>query len=286
MSCPDPEGAAALAADPVLAEVIAIAERASLGIVAAFGATDLAVHHKADDSPQTRADREASALITTALRSAFGEPVVSEEEQVAWEQRRHWSALWLVDPLDGSREFLSGNEEFAVCIARVEAAPQGGPGCAPTHGVVMMPATRVVYAAALGRGAARRDAAGVWAWLPLVQPPLPVQALSRFHDVPAARAFAQLNGYSQLRPTGSALKFGLLAEGSLAVYPRFEECKEWDTAAGELILREAGGDLRALETGRPLVYNKARFPNPPFVASAPGVDADALRLPAGVAERR
>ncbi|MFT5429430.1 MAG: 3'(2'), 5'-bisphosphate nucleotidase [Myxococcota bacterium] len=258
--------------DPMIAEVERIAARAATLIMGAFGASDLAVRTKSDDSPQSRADREASDLITTALRAAFGEPVISEEQRVSWAKRREWTVLWLVDPLDGSREFLNGIEEFAVSIGRIEAG-------APTHGVIYIPPTGVCYAAISGAGAAVRRGGRITA-LPAIVPPRPIQALSRYHNVPAAAEFADLNGYTEMRPTGSALKFGMLAEGEIAVYPRFEECKEWDTAAGQLILTEAGGAMIDVTTGHPPIYNKPAYPNNSFVACAPGIDITTLRLPA------
>jgi 3'(2'), 5'-bisphosphate nucleotidase len=257
--------------DPMIAEVERIAAGAAALIMGAFGASDLDVRTKSDDSPQSRADREASDLITTALRAAFSEPVVSEEQRVAWDIRRDWDVLWLVDPLDGSREFLNGIEEFAVSIGRIR-------GGVPTHGVIYIPPTGVCYAAILGGGAAVRRKGQISA-LPAQVPPLPIQALSRYHNVPAAAEFAALNGYTEMRPTGSALKFGLLAEGEIAVYPRFEECKEWDTAAGQLILTEAGGAMIDVTTGKAPSYNKPAYPNNSFVACAPGIDITNLRLP-------
>ena len=174
-----------------------------------------------------------------------------------------------MDPLDGSREYVAGSDEFVVSIARIERG-------VPTHGVLYQPTSGIAWTAIRGEGALRHAPGAPPEELPIHTPPAPVVALSRHHDVPATRRFAELHGYTRFSAVGSALKFAHLAEGTLAVYPRFTECKEWDTAAGHLILTEAGGGLRDLVTETELRYNKPEFPNNAFLACAPGVDLDVL----------
>jgi 3'(2'), 5'-bisphosphate nucleotidase len=244
----------------LLPEVVALAERAGALILEHYG-NEVAVRAKADASPVTIADEAAEALILEGLAELTPKiPVIAEETVAAG----HVPALdrerfWLVDPLDGTKEFLSRNGEFTVNIALVE-------GREPVLGVVLAPALGKLWWGAQGLGAMLRDAAGA---RPIAARPRPAQGLvavaSRSHIDPATEAFLDQAGVAERISAGSSLKFCLVAEGRADVYPRFGPTMEWDTAAGDAVLRAAGG--RVLTTaGEPFLYVKPGFRNPGFIA--------------------
>lgn len=224
-------------------------------------AHDFAVRAKADASPVTLADERAEACIVAGLRAlAPGVPVVAEEAVSRGECPAVGERFWLVDPLDGTREFVSRNGEFTVNIALIEHG-------APVLGVVHVPVHDTLYAGAVGQGAwaveqgrreriacTRAGAQGLRV------------ATSRSHgDDAALTAWLAGRPVASQVPAGSSLKFGLLARGAADVYPRFGRTMEWDTAAGHAVLRAAGGEVFDL-AGRPLRYGKPGFENPHFVA--------------------
>jgi 3'(2'), 5'-bisphosphate nucleotidase len=248
-------------ADPQLLDrVIAIA-RAAGEVIMPFFRRDTLVRTKADHSPVTAADEAADALITNALRDLTPEiPVVSEESAAQFGGRAPASTFWLVDPLDGTREFIAGRDEFTVNIALVE---QGS----PILGVVLLPARGELYAGARGAGAALHTAAGRRA---LHCRPLPAAgatvAVSRSHgDRDADLALLGGVRVAGFVAAGSALKFGLIAAGDADLYPRSGRTMEWDTAAGQAVVEAAGGAVFAGDV--PLVYGKQGFINPAFLAS-------------------
>lgn len=224
-------------------------------------AQDFAVRGKADASPVTEADERAEACIVAGLRAlAPGVPVVAEEAVSRGECPRAGERFWLVDPLDGTREFVSRNGEFTVNIALIEHG-------APVLGVVHVPVRDTLYAGAVGQGAwveeqGRRERISCTR--------TPRQGLrvasSRSHgDDAALTAWLAGRAVASHVPAGSSLKFGLLAQGAADVYPRFGRTMEWDTAAGHAVLRAAGGEVFDL-AGQPLRYGKPGFENPHFVA--------------------
>jgi 3'(2'), 5'-bisphosphate nucleotidase len=223
------------------------------------------VGHKADASPVTEADELAEACITAALIGLDPDiPVVAEEAASRGQAPAAGRRFWLVDPLDGTREFVSRNGEFTVNIALIEDG-------VPVLGVVYAPVPDDLYLGAAGQGAwlvargRRRDIA-----CRLVPRQSAVLACSRSHgDEPALQLWLQQAQppltVSARQAVGSSLKFGLLADGVADVYPRFGPTMEWDTAAGHAVLRAAGGEVEALD-GRPLRYGKPGYRNPHFVA--------------------
>lgn len=230
--------------------VISIARDASAAIMQVY-AEDFAVQHKADNSPLTRADLAAHRIIADGLYRLTPElPLLSEEgASIAWATRQDWHAYWLVDPLDGTREFIKRNDEFTVNIALIECNR-------PVFGVIMSPVTGTVWHAQAGRVALRRDGENDRE-LRTRQPataPLKV-AVSRSHLDPRARAVLEHLPGAEAVPLGSSLKFCHIAEGLLDVYPRFGPTSEWDTAAGQCILEAAGGVLLAPD-GRAFRYNR------------------------------
>lgn len=221
------------------------------------------VEYKADDSPITRADRAAHDILATRLRLlAPAIPVLSEESDVAHGHsvRRDWRELWLVDPLDGTREFIGRNGEFTVNVALVRDGE-------PVLGVVAAPALGLTYYAARGHGAWCRhdgEAARPIHVRPAADPLVVVG--SRSHRGDSLDAVLARIGPHELRPMGSALKICLVAEGAADFYPRLGPTSEWDTAAAQAVLEVAGGALTTLE-GVPLRYNQRdTLLNPHFIA--------------------
>ena len=244
----------------LLAGVEAAARQAGALIMAVY-ARDFEVRGKADASPVTEADEVAERCILAALRSLDPDtPVVAEEAVAAGHTPAVGGRFWLVDPLDGTREFVSRNGEFTVNIALIEAG-------LPVLGVVFEPVADRLYAGVVGQGAwlqeqgARRE---------IRCRPVPSQgwvlACSRSHgDEAALSAWLGSRVVTQRLAVGSSLKFGLIAAARADVYPRLGRTMEWDTAAGHALLSAAGGEVVDL-TGQPLRYGKAGFENPHFVA--------------------
>lgn len=231
--------------------VIAIAQDAAVAIMGVY-ATAFEIEIKSDRSPVTAADRAANDVIERGLAQLTPDlPILSEESAlVPWDIRQHWGAYWLVDPLDGTREFVKRNDEFSVNIALIY---QG----APAFGVVLAPTTGVVWHAMRGELAYRRDGmhdSVLRARAPAV-PPLRVAA-SRSHRSPETEALLARMGDIEVVAQGSSLKFCRLAEGTLDVYPRLGPTAEWDTAAGQCVLHAAGGAVLSASTGKPFRYNR------------------------------
>lgn len=248
---------------PLLRQVAAIARDAAAAILAVY-AQEFEVQRKADHSPVTDADLAAQRVIVAGL-DALDEklPVLSEESRIApWSERQRWPRYWLVDPLDGTREFVKRNGEFTVNIALID-------GHQPVLGVVLAPVTGDLYAAEQGGGAWRQQSAdAVWtsiATRAMAEPPL--VAGSRSHGGHGAALLRELLGEDFLEtPMGSSLKFCLLARGTADVYLRRGATSEWDTAAAQCVLEAAGGAVLDL-AGQPLRYNrKDSLLNPEFLA--------------------
>jgi 3'(2'), 5'-bisphosphate nucleotidase len=247
-----------------LASVIDIADAAGREIMRIYQ-TAFSVSLKADRSPLTEADLAAQRIIAAGLQALTPEiPMLGEESHPeTFEQRRGWSRLWLVDPLDGTREFVKRNGEFTINVALVEHGEA-------VLGVVYAPARPVLYAAARGCGAFRREPGGERTPIHAqsAAPARPRILGSRSHgDAVLDRMLARLGEHERL-PVGSALKFGLLAEGSGDLYVRRGPTSEWDTAAGQAVVLEAGGCVVDFG-GTPLRYNaRDDLLNPSFLAYA------------------
>ena len=250
---------------PDAAELIegirAAASRAAAAILDIY-ARPFAVERKADASPVTQADEVAEAIILEALRAATPDiPVVAEELCAAGGMPAAVPGrFWLVDPLDGTKEFIARNGEFTVNIALIERRR-------PVLGVILVPVQEVTYWAVAGTawrqrgaGAAERIAARA----------VPAEGAVVLHSRSHADA-AKLDAYVAALPkaarriAGSSLKFCLLAAGEADLYPRFGRTMEWDTAAGQAVLEAAGGGVTTLD-GAPLAYGKPGFENPDFIA--------------------
>ena len=232
-------------------------------------AGDLGVRDKADKSPVTDADHAAEAIIVAGLRKLTpGTPVVAEEEMAAGrvpdiDAIQRGAPFWLVDPLDGTKEFIKKNGEFTVNIALIE-------GGRPTLGIVLAPASDTLWRGAAGLGADKSENGS--AFTSITTRPAPADGLtccaSRSHAV-----YSDLDIWfrregltvAERVQAGSSLKFCLIAEGKADIYPRFGPTNEWDTAAGQGVLETAGGEVVTTD-GQPLLYGKPRFSNPHFIA--------------------
>ncbi|PTD98115.1 3'(2'),5'-bisphosphate nucleotidase CysQ [Pseudothauera lacus] len=247
--------------DALLASCMAVARDAGAVIMQVY-ATDFAVRGKDDASPVTEADEKAEAVILAGLRGlAVQAPVVAEEEVAAGRVPVVGDRFWLVDPLDGTKEFIGRNGEFTVNIALIERGE-------PVLGVVYAPALGRLFAGVAGRGAFVEDADGR---RPIGCRAVPAAGLSvvasRSHgDAAALEAFLAGRRVAELKSAGSSLKLCLVAAGEADVYPRLGRTMEWDIAAGHAVLSAAGGRVVRVDDGSPLRYGKPGFDNPHFAA--------------------
>jgi 3'(2'), 5'-bisphosphate nucleotidase len=242
------------------------------------------VRAKADDSPVTAADHASEAVILGRLRALAPEvPVIAEEETAAGRVPRIGEVFFLVDPLDGTKEFVQRRGDFTVNVALVRDG-------SPALGVVYAPARQLLFAGDTGaRGAWRADRVPPRAGASFGRQPIhvrkppasgPVAVASRSHSSPETDAYLARQGVTSTLSIGSSLKFCLVASAEADLYPRFGPTMEWDTAAGHAVLVAAGGHVMALD-GTPLRYGKPGFRNPGFLASG----ALAPTAPAKSAER-
>jgi len=224
------------------------------------------VERKQDRSPVTAADHFAEAIIVAGLRAATPDiPVIAEEEVAAGRITAPSAQFWLVDPLDGTREFAAGNDEFAVNIGLVRNGRVA-------LGVVGVPAIGEMFGGIVGTGAWKRTVAGQTA---IVARPPPMEGLtvvaSRHHgDNAKLDAFLQAQRVASMLNFGSSLKFCRLAEGIADLYPRFGRTMEWDTCAPQAVLEAAGGTVRTLD-GAPLHYGKPGWENPHFICTGASI---------------
>ncbi|MBS0613534.1 MAG: 3'(2'),5'-bisphosphate nucleotidase CysQ [Proteobacteria bacterium] len=252
--------------DALARAVLPIAADAGKAIMAVYE-SEFAVQRKRDDSPLTRADLDSQRTILRELRALTPDiPVLSEEgAQTPWSERRHWRELWIVDPLDGTREFVKRNGEFTVNIALVVDHE-------PVLGCIGVPARDQLF-----WGVNRGAGAGGEAWLQrAAEAPQPIRvsapqrpprvAGSRSHTSPQTAHYLARLGPHRLLAVGSAIKFCLIAQGEADLYPRFGPTSEWDTAAGQAVLEAAGGQVTRLD-GHRLRYNcRESLINGDFVA--------------------
>jgi 3'(2'), 5'-bisphosphate nucleotidase len=248
-----------------------LALQAGAAILEVYGRPDFDVRAKSDASPVTEADELADAIITDGLRAAFPDiPVVTEEQQESHSLAA--ATFFLVDPLDGTKEFVQRRGDFTVNIALIENG-------VPTRGVVYAPAKgRLFYTCASGRaleetGAHRAEVVGDVAYLRVAAPDPAglVVVASKSHRDQATDDYIARYPVADFRSAGSSLKFCLVAAGEADLYPRLGRTMEWDTAAGQAILLGAGGRVVRFDDHTALAYGKRGFENPFFIAHAPGV---------------
>jgi 3'(2'), 5'-bisphosphate nucleotidase len=253
-------------ADALLTLATRLATEAAAAINA-VRAAGFAVERKSDRSPVTEADRIAEALIVEGLRGAAPHiPVIAEEEiEAGTAPAEPGRRFWLVDPLDGTREFAAGRDNFAVCIGLVEDGRA-------VLGTVALPATGEVFWGRPGAGAWKRDATGSHAIAVRATPAegLTVMGSHHYQDDPRMGRFLDGRRVARIVNIGSAEKFCRVAEGGADLYPRFGRTMEWDTAGPQAVVEAAGGRIALLEGGGPLRYGKPGWANPGFVCEGRG----------------
>ena len=230
--------------------------------------SDFSVEFKADNSPLTIADKHAHIVITEVLGET-GIPVLSEEgKTIPYDERKNWKLFWLVDPLDGTKEFVKRNDEFTVNIALIE-------GNSPIAGVVYVPVTKELYWGNIN-GSFRAVADEISETFAGIQK-LPLNLTKKSFVVAGSKSHmnAETERYIELLDTkgklvemkskGSSLKICMVAEGNADVYPRLAPTMEWDTAAGHAVVNFAGKKIVQYENNKPLVYNKENLLNPWFI---------------------
>ncbi len=250
--------------DTLIPVIRRLALEAGERIMQVYNGPDFNVKSKSDASPVTEADEAADALISAGLRTAFPDVVLITEEQAASHALRA-STFLIVDPLDGTKEFVQRRGDFTVNIAYVENG-------VPLRGVVYAPAQgRLFYTRA--DGVSVEEVAGEQKVMRVATPDngaLMVVA-SKSHRDAATDDYIARYSVKDMKSAGSSLKFCLVATGEADIYPRLGRTMEWDTAAGDAVLRGAGGEVVRFDDHRPLAYGKEGWDNPFFIAFAPGV---------------
>lgn len=258
---------------------ISAAESASKEILEIYHSENFETELKGDNSPLTVADKRAHLCIVKHLEET-GLPILSEEGKgIPYEERKSWKRFWMVDPLDGTKEFIKRNDEFTVNIALIENHQ-------PILGVLSVPVTGVVYYAAKGLGAFKRVAghqspvtgnrlpadlsavAGEGRSIAKAGQPVTRIVASRSHMNDETKDFIEKLGNTEVVSAGSSLKFMLIADGKADIYPRFGPTMEWDTAAAHGILLELGLHVVTTDTNAELTYNKENLLNPYFIAGS------------------
>jgi 3'(2'), 5'-bisphosphate nucleotidase len=255
----------------ILTELLEVAKQAALTagaeIIKVYNNAQIEQELKADQSPLTLADKNAQAVIAKAL-SQTQIPLLSEEgQQIEFAQRQQWDTFWLVDPLDGTKEFINRNGEFTVNIALIRDGE-------PVLGVVYVPVQQSLFWGAEGIGSFMQIGSEPAVQLRVNQFDQHSKGLSvvgsKSHMNPETEQFIAKFSDAQVVNMGSSLKFLIIAQGKADIYPRFGPTMEWDTAAAHAVLKYAGGKVLSLETGLQLVYNKPDLHNPFFVAIGDG----------------
>jgi len=254
----------------MIEEIISIAQKAGHLIIDIYQSDDLETFTKEDGSPVTSADRASDEYIRVTLQNQFNIPVITEESEVCSLLRKECDEFFLVDPLDGTKDYIDKRNDFTVNIALVRNKR-------PILGVICVPMLKEIFFAEKDKGAFV-DKEGQRKQLPLTICSGIVLARSRHHDLINVDLFAYSNKITQSLSMSSAIRFCRLAEGKVNLYPGFNYSMEWDTAAGQIILMESGGKVIDLSTRHELVYNKPGFRNSPFVAYSKEIYFDQLVL--------
>ncbi len=241
-----------------------IAKDAGVAIMRVYEG-QIEVEMKDDKSPLTAADKASHQVIVAELAKLYPEiPILSEEGKgIAYADRKNWQRFWLVDPLDGTKEFIKRNGEFTVNIALIETG-------VPVLGVVYVPAQDKLYSGIKGQGAwtqqGQAEQIAISVRRPEPQKGMTV-VMSRSHPSPELDAYLRTIKVADAISVGSSLKLCVVAEGKADLYPRLGPTMEWDTAAGHAVVEAAGGQVKTPEGG-PLLYNKENLLNSFFIVSA------------------
>jgi len=239
------------------------AKKAGEAILEIYNGADFGIEHKKDESPLTKADTAAHNIIVEKLAST-NLPVLSEEgAEISYEERSKWNYFWMVDPLDGTKEFIKRNGEFTVNIALIKDGN-------PIMGVVYTPVKDELFFALQGSGAFKTLSSHTETLLPSTNHSLISSRVvaSRSHLNAETEDFLNRLINPEIVSMGSSLKFLALAEGAAEIYPRFAPTMEWDSAAAHAICQELGIEVLNIETKKPLEYNKQNLLNPYFIVAS------------------
>jgi 3'(2'), 5'-bisphosphate nucleotidase len=258
-----------VSADLDMKVICSIAREAGEAIMGIYDG-DHAVEYKDDKSPLTAADKASHEVIVAGLQKHFPEiPILSEEgAAIPYEERKNWQHFWLVDPLDGTKEFIKHNGEFTVNLALIEEQK-------PVLGVVYVPAQERLYYGVVGKGAfveihkgdeQKLEVKPIHIRKPDFKVGLTV-VMSRSHPSPELEAYLKNIKVAEALPIGSSLKLCAVAEGQADLYPRLGPTMEWDTAAAHAVAVSAGAKVVNYPDGEPLRYNKEDLLNPFFIVA-------------------
>lgn len=240
----------------MIKKVINIAQKAADAIMNIYTNEKILINLKDDESPITQADELSHQIICKGLKEFSTYPIMSEENIIPYSKRKKWEKFWLIDPLDGTKDFIAKNDEFTINIALIENHK-------PVLGLVFIPASKDIYWAELGKGAYKN---GKRIYNHSKREAL-IAADSNFYSTKEMKNFFKKHNINEIKKIGSSIKLCFLAEGLIDVYPRLNETKEWDTAAAHLIANEAGCKLIDIKTNKELIYNKESYRNNYFIAS-------------------
>ena len=249
--------------------IIEIAKEAGEAILEIYK-QDFSVELKSDNSPLTIADKKSNDIIVAAIKNIDASiPIISEENKLLeYEIRKSWTKCWIVDPLDGTKEFIKKNGEFTVNIALVENG-------LPILGVVHVPAQQITYYAEIGKGSYKleNNITSILKIRPLAQDGVLKIVGSRSHQTPELLEYVAQQKVKfaavDFVAAGSSLKFCLLADGKADVYPRLGPTMEWDTCAGQIVATEAGAEVLRFDNLQSLTYNRQDLLNPFFIVKNP-----------------
>lgn len=248
--------------------LIEIVRKAGEIILKIYNSDRFEVELKEDNSPLTKADKASNKFITDSLLASSDFPIISEESIPPHSERINYKKYWLLDPLDGTKDFIAKNDEFTINLALMEFNK-------PVIGIVYAPALDELAFAIKGKGACLFKN-GTKIKLPIKYNNNLVLAKSRFHDTEDVLKFSELNKISESRKIGSALKFIKLAIGEVTIYPRYNGSSEWDIAAGHILVKEANGNLFDIVTKKEPEYGKESLSNNFFIAYNSSVDINKI----------
>jgi len=257
----------------MLSEMVRISKNAGDIILEYYNDSRKCIETKEDNSPLTKADLESDKYIADKLYDLYDIPIVSEENYPEYDIRKNYTDFFLVDPLDGTKEFIEGNGEFTVNIAYVRNGK-------PVMGVIYAPVLETTFFAAEEFGAFIENSEGIKK-LPLcTSDKNKLNATgSRKHKTEMDVEFMRMNNIEDVVPAGSSLKFCKVAMGEAHLYPRFQGSMEWDIAAGHIITKEAGCILLDIKTMKEPEYNKESLLNNYFIVVGRGIDISSLKIP-------
>lgn len=245
----------------LLGVLLQLSNKAAKIILNIYNSTEIQTFHKYDNTPVTQADKMSSDYLCTELFRLTNIPFVSEEKYAPYEKRKKYEYYWLIDPLDGTKEFINGNSDFSINIALIHKNK-------PIIGLINFPKKEEIYYAIKDQGAYVIQKDSKPKKLPIYQNKEIIAGISRFHKTEETYEYLIKNNIKKTRILGASLKFCYLARGDITIYPRLCESKEWDTAAGHIIITESNCSIIDLKTKLEPVYNKKSLINNYFIAQS------------------